>query len=363
MFVTTPRNQVYALDARDGRADLALPARAPGEPGRRSTTPTAAWRSGATRSTRPRWTRASWPSMRARAGWPGTRAVADNASGYYMTMAPLAADGRIMVGVSGGELGIRGFVEALDARDRRARSGGPHDPRAGRARQRHLARRLLAHGRRARLGHGHYDPELNLTYWGTGNPGPGWATPAPGDNLYTNSVLALDLETGAHPRLSPVPLERLVGLGRGLDAPPHAGPERTDDLPGARPPGPERLPLAARAPPDGISFVDAVEYVYQDVFTSIDPETGRPSYDPAHKPGTGFATPVLPVALGRQGLAAGRLQSADTGSCTSRRTRTSAASSRAGGRVPARQLVHGREHGPHGTRGRRRTSARSRHGT
>jgi alcohol dehydrogenase (cytochrome c) len=49
---------------------------------------------------------------------------------------------------------------------------------------------------------------------------------------------------------------------------------------------------------DAISFVDAVPYVYQDAFASIDPETGRPTYDPAHKPGTGFATPFCPSLWG-----------------------------------------------------------------
>ena len=45
---------------------------------------------------------------------------------------------------------------------------------------------------------GSYDPELNLTYWGVGNPGPDWnPDQRPGDNLYTDSVVALDADTGA----------------------------------------------------------------------------------------------------------------------------------------------------------------------
>ena len=82
------------------------------------------------------------------------KAVENYNNGYYMTIAPLAARGRIMVGVSGGERGIRGFVVALDAQDRRAGLEDLHGSRARRARQRHLARRLVAHGRRAGLGHG-----------------------------------------------------------------------------------------------------------------------------------------------------------------------------------------------------------------
>ena len=44
-----------------------------------------------------------------------TTTVADNASGYYMSLAPLVADGKVLIGTSGGELGIRGYVAAFDA--------------------------------------------------------------------------------------------------------------------------------------------------------------------------------------------------------------------------------------------------------
>ncbi|MDH3272896.1 MAG: PQQ-binding-like beta-propeller repeat protein, partial [Gemmatimonadota bacterium] len=50
--------------------------------------------------------------------------------------------------------------------------------------------------------------------------------------------------------------------------------------------------------PDGIGFVDATEYVFQNVFTEIDPVTGRPSYDPAHKPATGRITDFCPSLWG-----------------------------------------------------------------
>ena len=60
-----------------------------------------------------------------------------------------------------------------------------------------------------------------------------------------------------------------------------------------------------------IKFVEGKPYVNQNVFTSLDPKTGRPDVDPARKPGTGKTRRVLPVALGRQELAADRLQSED----------------------------------------------------
>jgi alcohol dehydrogenase (cytochrome c) len=124
--------------------------------------------------------------------------VADNKTGHAMTAAPLALDGKIIVGISGGEAGIRGFLDAYDAKTgkrlwRTWTIPGPGDP-----------------GHDTWGGHdswktgagptwvtGSYDPELNLLYWGTGNPGPDWnGDVRPGDNLYTCCLLALDPSTG-----------------------------------------------------------------------------------------------------------------------------------------------------------------------
>jgi len=224
--------------------------------------------------------------------------VQDNRRGYYMTLAPLAAEGRVMVGVSGGELGIRGFVVALDAETgeeawRTYTVPGPgefgNDTWPGDSWQTGGAAVWLT---------GHYDPALGLTYWGTGNPGPWIGDARPGDNLYTNSVIALDVETGAMrgyhqfhwngswdwdevstPILMPVRRD-----GRTFNALVH--------------PGRNGYLWLLERHANAISFVDAVPYVYQDVFTSIDPETGRPTYDEAHKPGTGTTTPFCPSLWG-----------------------------------------------------------------
>jgi hypothetical protein len=60
-----------------------------------------------------------------------------------------------------------------------------------------VERRCLEERRRIVVGHGTYDPALNLTYWGLGNPGPDFnAGAAAGDNLYTDSVVALNADTG-----------------------------------------------------------------------------------------------------------------------------------------------------------------------
>jgi alcohol dehydrogenase (cytochrome c) len=126
-------------------------------------------------------------------------AVADPSMGYAMTLAPLVIDDKVVVGVAGGEFGIRGFIAAYDAMTgeeiwRFYTIPGPGEPGhetwegGGDA---------WAHGGASVWLTGSYDSELNLTYWGIGNPGPDW-NPAqrPGDNLYSDSVVALDADTG-----------------------------------------------------------------------------------------------------------------------------------------------------------------------
>jgi alcohol dehydrogenase (cytochrome c) len=124
--------------------------------------------------------------------------VQDNKSGYYLTLSPLVLDGKVIVGVSGAETGIRGFIDAYDAKTGRLvwrtyTIPGPGEPGfetwgKGNAWQTGGGSTWLT---------GSYDPDLKLLYWTTGNPGPDWnADSRPGDNLYTDSVLALDPDTG-----------------------------------------------------------------------------------------------------------------------------------------------------------------------
>ena len=124
-------------------------------------------------------------------------AVGDPKLGYSITMAPLIVKDKVLVGVGGGEYGIRGFVAAFDARTgkevwRFYTIPGPGEPG-----------HETWSGDTWKTGGGStwvtpsYDPALNLTYWGVGNPGPDWnADLRPGDNLYTDAVVALDADTG-----------------------------------------------------------------------------------------------------------------------------------------------------------------------
>ena len=134
--------------------------------------------------------------------------VADNKAGYSVTLAPLVVKDKVIIGVGGGEYGIRGFVAAYDARSgseiwRFYTIPGPTEagfeswnacpPDA----KPYCDSEAWKHGGGSVWVTGSYDSTLNQTYWGVGNAGPDWnADQRPGDNLYTDSVVALDADTG-----------------------------------------------------------------------------------------------------------------------------------------------------------------------
>ncbi len=123
--------------------------------------------------------------------------VADNGTGHSITMAPLAVKDKVIVGISGGEAGIRGFVDAYEAKTGKLAWRTYTVPTAGEKGVETWADESYKHGAGATWLTGSYDPALNLLYWGTGNPGPDWnGDVRKGDNLYTSSVLALDADTG-----------------------------------------------------------------------------------------------------------------------------------------------------------------------
>jgi len=118
--------------------------------------------------------------------------------GYSMTVAPLIANGVLVTGISGAEFGIRGFIDGWDpetgkqlwrrylvpARGEKGNETWPQDTDAWKI------------GGGSSWITGSYDPELDLMFWGTGNPAP-WASQSrPGDNLYTASIIALRPKTG-----------------------------------------------------------------------------------------------------------------------------------------------------------------------
>ena len=123
--------------------------------------------------------------------------AADYRKGYAFTLAPLVVKDKVIVGVAGGEFGIRGFIDAYDAETgKRAwrfyTIPGPGEP----GHETWEGDSWKTGGSPAWMT-GTYDPALNLIYWGTGNPGPDlYGEDREGDNLYSNSVVALDADTG-----------------------------------------------------------------------------------------------------------------------------------------------------------------------
>src|SRR5437870_5755227 len=124
--------------------------------------------------------------------------VAEWKDGYSLTLAPLIANGVLITGISGAEFGIRGFIDGWDpetgkqlwrrhtipARGEKGNETWPQDNNAWEI------------GGGSAWITGSYDPQLDLMYWGIGNPAP-WASQSrTGDNLYTSSVLALRPKTG-----------------------------------------------------------------------------------------------------------------------------------------------------------------------
>ena len=124
--------------------------------------------------------------------------IADNKAGYAITQAPLAIDGKIIVGVGGGEAGAHGFLSAFDANDGKLLwrlftvPRSPTDPGADT-----WANGSWSNGGGTTWNTGSYDPETNTLYWGTGNPAPDWnGEGRMGDNLFTCSLIAVDADTG-----------------------------------------------------------------------------------------------------------------------------------------------------------------------
>jgi alcohol dehydrogenase (cytochrome c) len=298
MFVSTPNNQVLAIDAKSGNTLWTY--RRPRPAG--ANVPHDTSRGVALFGDKVYFAagEAVMVALDAKTGnvvWTAT--VAENTSGYYISLAPLVADGKLMVGTSGGEFGVRGFVAALDLDTGKELWRAYTIPAPGEP-----GSETWPQGDQWKTGGGsiwvtgNYDPETNLAFWGTGNGGPWMGDQRPGDNLYTSSTVAIEVASGKikghfqyHPNdswdwdeVSPPILVDYRRNGRtikGLIDVARNGYlwflERTD--------GPVR-------------FVEGKPFVYQNVFLSLDPKTGRPEVDPARKPGTGKTAGFCPGVHG-----------------------------------------------------------------
>jgi alcohol dehydrogenase (cytochrome c) len=216
-----------------------------------------------------------------------TTKVAENENGYYMSLAPLVASGKVLVGTSGGELGVRGFVAAFDPDTgkelwRTYTVPAPGEPGS----------ETWPGGDQWKTGGGsiwvtgNYDPDSNLAFWGTGNGGPWMGDQRPGDNLYIASTIAIDVASG-----------KIKGYHQ-------YNPNESWDWDEVSPPilvdykrGGKTVKGLIDVARDGylwflertdgeINFVEGEPFVKQNVFKSLDPKTGKPEVDPEHKPGT-----------------------------------------------------------------------------
>ena len=126
--------------------------------------------------------------------------LADYRTGHSATAAPLIVKDKVIVGIAGGENGIRGFVDAYDAAtgERAWRFWtipAPGEP--GSETWPPPPDDAWEHGGASTWQSGTYDPDLDLIYWGVGNPGPDYHSESRlGDNLYSASVVAIDADTG-----------------------------------------------------------------------------------------------------------------------------------------------------------------------
>jgi alcohol dehydrogenase (cytochrome c) len=226
--------------------------------------------------------------------------VADWKDGYYMTMAPLIVKGKVLVGVAGGEFGVRGFVVAFDAETGKPVWKTYSIPAPGEAGGETWQKAdTWKTGGASTWMTGNYDSDANVVYWGTGNGSPWFGDQRPGDNLYTSSTLALDGDTGKikgyfqyhqneswdwdamnAPML--MDFQKNGTTTKGLLTPQRNG----------------YLYWLGRGGDGTISYISSEAYVPQNVFKGIDPETGRPDVDLAHKPATGKAAQFCPGLWG-----------------------------------------------------------------
>jgi alcohol dehydrogenase (cytochrome c) len=298
MFVSTPGNQVIALDAKNGTLLWRYRRRLPDDvvvmhPTSRGVALLGDKVFFASND-------AVLIALDARTGkevW--STKVGDNTHGYYTSLAPLVAGGKVMLGTSGGEYGIRGFVAAFDPETgkeqwRTYTIPAPGDPGS----------ETWPKGDEWKTGGGsvwvtgNYDPELNLAYWGTGNGGPWMGDKRPGDNLYTSSTIAIDVATGAirghhqyHPNDSwdcdEVSPPLLIDFQRG-------GKTYKGMINAAR----DGYLWFLERTEGPIHFVEGKPFVTQNVFKSLDPKTGRPEIDSEHKPATGKTVSFCPSLSG-----------------------------------------------------------------
>jgi alcohol dehydrogenase (cytochrome c) len=217
--------------------------------------------------------------------------IDDYSAGYSYTAAPLIAEGLLLTGVSGGEFGVIGRVEARDPKTGKmvwsrpvveghmGYKDGKENGVTGTTNASWPGDTWKTGGAATWLG-GTYDAKTGLAYFGTGNPGPWNSHVRKGDNLYSASTVAIDVKTGQikwHYQNTPNDGWDYDGVNEFV----------TFDMDGKR--------VGAKADRNGFFYVnDATSGKLLNAFpfvkkvtwaTGIDLKTGRPNFDPANRPG------------------------------------------------------------------------------
>jgi alcohol dehydrogenase (cytochrome c) len=123
--------------------------------------------------------------------------VAKSSEHYSITHAPLVIKDKVLIGTAGGDIDIRGLIAAYDVKTGKEAWRFHTIPGPGEPGNETWSGNSWKTGGAGVWNIGAYDPETNLTFWGTGNPAPDWdGRNRLGDNLYSNSVVALDADTG-----------------------------------------------------------------------------------------------------------------------------------------------------------------------
>jgi alcohol dehydrogenase (cytochrome c) len=222
--------------------------------------------------------------------------IDEYSAGYSNTAAPLIAKGLLLTGVSGGEFGIVGRVEARNPRTGELvwvrptveghmgykfdKDGKPTENGVSGSTNKSWPGDLWKTGGAATWLGGTYDPSTGLAYFGTGNPAPWNSHLRPGDNLYSSSTVAIDVETGQikwHYQTTPHDGWDFDGVNEFV----------TFDMNGKR--------MGGKADRNGFFYVvDAKNGKLENAFpfvkkitwaSSIDLKTGRPNYITEGRPG------------------------------------------------------------------------------
>ncbi|MGF1527036.1 MAG: PQQ-dependent dehydrogenase, methanol/ethanol family [Candidatus Competibacterales bacterium] len=303
MFITTPYNNVIALDAKTGQLHWRYEHDNPADLSVMHNTSRGV---------------ALWGDRVFAAGLDGTlnaldaktgericqNTIGDWSIGAYITSAPMPIEGKILVGPSGGEFGVRGFLQATDAETcetawKTFSVPGPGEPGHETWLKEGKRPDAWKYGGGSMWMPGNYDAERQVIYWGVGNGSPWLGDQRPGDNLYVASVLALEPASGAikgHYQYhwndswdwaamnAPMLLDIEHGgeMVKGLVTPQRNG----------------YLYWLERQADGKIGYVEGKPFVYQNAFESLDPETGRPTYNYDHVPVTGKRVDYCPSLWG-----------------------------------------------------------------